>query len=399
MTASTMGYRILLIEDNPGDSELIEEMLLEMNGIPFEIEKAYSLLEGLKYLSQDERPDLILVDLFLPDSQGLESFYSVQAHAGDVPIVVLTGVQSDSVGVDAVARGAQDFLVKMGLTSELLVRSVRYAMARGNRKAVPIAAKVGKSVGFLGVKGGVGTTSLACHFASELKRSLDGQVLVSDLDLEGGALGFLLQSHSTFSIADAIENLHHLDAEYWKKVISPGLGGVHVLKSPAAVGRHQKPTADVAACVLRFARGLYPWTVCDLGRMNEFAANVAVELDQVFLVTTNDLVSLQAARKAVESLRECGLPTSRVHLVQNRLARVMEPTGLIGEVTGMRVFHAFPECARDLGEAYVQGKLASHSSAFAHSMAEFVGVVSGKKEAGAASWFDSLRQMLSKAVA
>lgn len=399
MSIATIGYRILLIEDNPGDSDLIEEMLMEMNGIPFTVDKAYSLLEGLKSLSQGDRPDLILVDLFLPDSQGLESFFAVQAQAGEVPVVVLTGIQSDSAGVDAVARGAQDFLVKTGLTSELLVRSVRYAMVRGKGKPGVKASKTARGIGFMGVKGGVGTTTLACHFASALKRSLDVPVLVSDLDLEGGALGFLLQSTSTYSIADAIENLHHLDAEYWKRVIAPGLGGLHVLKSPASVGRHQKPTAEVAACVLRFARSLYPWIVTDLGRANEFGANVTVELDEVFLVTTNELVSLQAARKAVDTLRGSGVGLDRIHLIHNRAGRGVEQDSLIREITGMSVYHSLPECSRDLSEAYVHGKLAGHSTAFAQGVMDLVRKAGGCREEKQASWLNGMKRLLSKAVA
>ena len=81
MSAITHGYKVLLIEDNPGDSELIEEMLLEMNGIPFTVDKAFSLLEAIKQLAQQDRPDVILVDLFLPDSQGLDSLRAVQDRA------------------------------------------------------------------------------------------------------------------------------------------------------------------------------------------------------------------------------------------------------------------------------------------------------------------------------
>lgn len=124
MYATSLGYKILLIEDNPGDSELIEEMLMELDGIPFHVLKAASVLEGLKFLAQPERPDLILLDLYLPDSQGLATFQTIHTHSPSIPVVVLTGVQSDSIGVEAVSQGAQDFLVKTGLTSELLVRSI-----------------------------------------------------------------------------------------------------------------------------------------------------------------------------------------------------------------------------------------------------------------------------------
>lgn len=398
MYATSLGYKILLIEDNPGDSELIEEMLMELDGIPFHVLKAASVLEGLKFLAQPERPDLILLDLYLPDSQGLATFQTIHTHSPSVPVVVLTGVQSDSIGVEAVSQGAQDFLVKTGLTSELLVRSLRYAIARGRRttSSGPVALNLSKVIGFLGVKGGVGTTSLTCHFSTQLKNRTEAPVLTADLDLEGGALSFLLQAQSTFSIADAIENLHHLDAEYWKKVISTGLGGIHVLNSPASAGRYQKPSAEVAACVLRFARTLYPWIIVDLGRSSEFAANVAAEMDEILLVSTPEIVSLQAARKVHESLRESGLTSDRLHLLQNRTLRLPEGSNMIEEIVGLPVYNTIPESPRDLGEAYLRGTLAAPSSAFGSAVHTLVNQITGLKDSSPPSWVANLRHLFSQ---
>ena len=76
---------------------------------------------------------MILLDLALPDSQGLETFFAMHAHAGDVPIVVLSGYDDEATAIKAVQAGAQDYLVKGQVNDNLLVRSIRYAIERSRR--------------------------------------------------------------------------------------------------------------------------------------------------------------------------------------------------------------------------------------------------------------------------
>jgi len=119
----------LLIEDNPGDTRLIREMLAEIEPSDFEMEWADSLRGGLRRLSRGGI-DVILLDLTLPDSRGFDTFTKAHSRASQVPIIVLTGLDDESVAVKAVAEGAQDYLVKSELSSSLLARSIRYALAR-----------------------------------------------------------------------------------------------------------------------------------------------------------------------------------------------------------------------------------------------------------------------------
>ena len=122
-------HRVLLIEDNPGDARLIREMLAEVPGAPFEIECAGRLAEGLERLLAGG-VGLVLLDLSLPDSMGLETFAKVYAHSPDVPIIVLTGNDDSNLALAAVKRGAQDYLAKARLDGELLLRSMQYAIER-----------------------------------------------------------------------------------------------------------------------------------------------------------------------------------------------------------------------------------------------------------------------------
>src|SRR5689334_11814641 len=119
---------LLLIEDNPGDAALIQEIATEV--IAVKIIHVDRLAVGYARLAH-EAVDLILLDLSLPDSQGLGTFFAVQAHAPHVPIVVLTGLDDETTALEALKAGAQDYLVKGRLDARDLGRAIRYAIERG----------------------------------------------------------------------------------------------------------------------------------------------------------------------------------------------------------------------------------------------------------------------------
>jgi DNA-binding NarL/FixJ family response regulator len=121
--------KILLIEDNPGDARIIQEMLKETENIQFNVKHASRLDDGLKYVLM-ESFDIVLLDLCLPDSKGIDTFNIMIYNAPDLPIIVITGLKDDIFAVNAVRRGAQDYLVKGEVNSNILVNSIKYAIER-----------------------------------------------------------------------------------------------------------------------------------------------------------------------------------------------------------------------------------------------------------------------------
>jgi len=123
--------RILLIEDNPGDARLVHELLWGATGgaSRFEIELADRLSRGLERLST-EKMDVVLLDLGLPDSKGLDTLQRLREQTEKAVVVVLTGLDDEEVAVQCLQHGAQDYLVKGRFDSHLLGRSVRYAIER-----------------------------------------------------------------------------------------------------------------------------------------------------------------------------------------------------------------------------------------------------------------------------
>ena len=125
--------KILLIEDNPADADWIGEILIEEKLAGLKLKHANRVNEGLHILSQDYF-DAVLLDLSLPDSQGIDNIAMVKQQAPELPIIVLTSLNDQNMAIKSVRKGAQDYLIKGGFEKELLIRSIRYAIERQRTK-------------------------------------------------------------------------------------------------------------------------------------------------------------------------------------------------------------------------------------------------------------------------
>ena len=121
--------KALLIEDDPHVAQLIDQMLEKVRDISFDLVHAESLSLGLEHLKNGHFA-IILLDLGLPDSEGIKTLNKVYAQASDIPIIVFTGQDDDALGINAVNAGAEDYLVKGQTDSKSLVRAIRYAVGR-----------------------------------------------------------------------------------------------------------------------------------------------------------------------------------------------------------------------------------------------------------------------------
>jgi DNA-binding NtrC family response regulator len=121
--------KVLIIEDDEGDARLICRFLSKAENIYFDVERAELMSSGVDLLEK-KNFDVILSDLGLPDSVGVETLVKLHGLYPDVPVIVLTGLDDENVALIAVQSGAQDYLVKGQIDTSQLVRSIRYAMER-----------------------------------------------------------------------------------------------------------------------------------------------------------------------------------------------------------------------------------------------------------------------------
>lgn len=120
---------ILLVEDSLADARLIHEMLAESDSPQFVLQHATSLKEAMGFLEQNE-PDVMLLDMGLPDATGMEGVRRLRSGFPNVPLIVWTGLADESAGISAVQKGAQDYLVKGQVDRAIVVRAIRYAIER-----------------------------------------------------------------------------------------------------------------------------------------------------------------------------------------------------------------------------------------------------------------------------
>jgi CheY-like chemotaxis protein len=120
---------VLLVEDNPDDAYFLQASLRDVGAVEFKLTHVETLHEGLKHVA-DGGTDVVLLDLSLPDTLGLDTLNRMLASAPDIPVVVLTGLDDSMLGTKAVQAGAQDYLVKQGADGRLLTRCLHYAIER-----------------------------------------------------------------------------------------------------------------------------------------------------------------------------------------------------------------------------------------------------------------------------
>jgi two-component system, cell cycle response regulator len=172
---------ILLLEDNPGDARLVREGLHEVEALRFELIHAETLAQALVRLGE-RRCDVGLLDLGLADARGLEVVRRVHQAAPDMPLLVLTGIDDESLAIEALHEGAQDYLLKAEVDSAALWRALRYAMERHRLQVgLRTLSLVDDLTGLSNLKGFL---RLADHHA-QLAYRLGKVFLVGFIDLDG----------------------------------------------------------------------------------------------------------------------------------------------------------------------------------------------------------------------
>ena len=372
--------QVLLIEDNPGDAELVRETLADAGG--FQVHCAEALLPGLDRAARGDI-DLVLLDLSLPDSHGLEGLHAFRTHAPSIPVVVLTGFESESLALRAVQSGAQEYVVKGTLEGSALARALQRAIVRHKISAqssiLESRQEEAKIVGFLGAKGGVGSSTIACHLGMELKRQTNRSVLVIDLDLAGNTIAFLMNVKSPYGIMEVAYDFLHLDESSWAKLKASGPGGLDVIQSGGPVCREEyQPKTERVRLVLRFLRSLYQWIIIDLGRMGPLSARIAEDVNRLYLVGSCDILGLNQSKSAAAALLQTGFDRDSLALILNQApARSPFSSGELEKFLGAPVEAMLPECRKDFEESFQNGKRLGESRKFQNHIAQLAAGIAG----------------------
>jgi pilus assembly protein CpaE len=281
---------------------------------------------------------------------------SIKATASAPAVIVVRETATPDDILKAIRAGANEYLYSplSGVLNEALDRISR---ARATHESA--ASRKGRLIGVLSVRGGCGATTLACHAAVELARLTEKGVLLADFDFASGLIRILMQVKSRYSILDAIHNTQRLDASYWHALVSNGYKGVEVIAGSSSELLKEHPKPHEIRQVVRFARSQYESVVVDLGAgLAPNTVSALEEIDELVLVSTPELPSLQMTKLICHHLGSAGFRKDRVRLVINRMSRRVELSAEeIESAIGVPIYATLPNDYTAIDHAYSNGNL------------------------------------------
>jgi pilus assembly protein CpaE len=308
-----------------------------------------NFLERLERL----RPEVVLLDVAATKDPLSDLIPSVRAKAPEATIVALHTTPDPDAILSAMRAGVNEYIYPP------LEAALRGALERrstdGSRRHSGMRWG-GRTIGFFSSKGGCGATTIVCHLAVELGRR--GQkVLLADLDLDAGLIGFLTKAKPGYSILDAVNNLHRMDVSYWKALVSNGIPGVDVIAAPGATQDKTYPRQEQLRQLFSFLRSCYDFTLIDLGRsLTRVGVAALEEMDEAYLVSTLEVPALHQAKQVLQILMDAGYGKDRLKLILNRVPKRSElAPGEIEKILGLPVYAVLPSSYPELHECYSLG--------------------------------------------
>lgn len=326
-----------------------------------------------------EHSDILLVELNGLRTDLLNAFRAVKKSATQTKIIALHPTDDPQTIIAALRAGANEFVHPP--YEETFAPALERVIESRNDEHAP--ERRGKVIGFLSAKGGRGATTLACHAAADLRRQTSKSVLLADLDLTSGMIGFIMKVASTYSILDAVANLSRLDESLWKALLSEYKPGIDVIPSPEDFSHESAPSRDELRQVIRFMRTQHDWVVLDLGRsLNEIAASLYGELDELFVISVLEVSALHGLKTIAQKLRDRGEDLAKMELVLNRTPKMMDITQEeLQKVLGRPLYAMLPNDYPSLYQSYSSGTLLPPNNRLAQQFALLTTKLAGIEKA------------------
>ncbi len=326
--------RLLIVDDMPDTAQNVQKLLyfehdIKVVGVASNGREAIAQAIAL-------RPDVILMDVNMPDMDGLRA---TEAILRQVPTrVVIMSVQGEPEYLDrAMLAGARGYLVKP-FSGEDLVNKVRAAAriavmppagsqapdtSNGTGKGPPALAgkaHLHRTIAVYSPKGGVGRSVIACNLAVALKKLTDSRVGLIDADLASGDAHVLLNINAPNTIDDLREAAAGLDAEVISGAMALHDSGVELLRAPMAVESAERFTADATKAILVELREHFDYLIIDTDpALSEATLTVLDLVDQILLVTTLEVTTINKVTRFFEVIDRLGYPEEKVKLICNRV--------------------------------------------------------------------------------
>jgi len=352
---------ILLVEDNPGDARLLREMLNDAGRADISLHHVPDLAQAFQSI-ENGGFDIVLLDLGLPGSRGLETFQKLHTEHPGMPVVVLSGLDDEQVAISAVQEGAQDYLVKKQISGGALLRAVRYAverhMAQERELGLMRHGSESGAIAFIGAKGGVGVTTTVINFAAAL--AAKGKS-VTAVEMRG--------RHGTFSTLlgrSPVENMSHLIELGPGQISQDAIGsrlfrtpyGLRVLFGPQEARQEVDVSPEQAAAIVAATSRMGGHTIMDIPAFPTEAEREALRSSwRVFMLLEPEPASLRSAEVELDALRTAGITGQLMGaIIVNRAAVPVGPNLQdIRDRLGLEIHAVIPPAAEACAAAQRTG--------------------------------------------
>ncbi|HYL37244.1 MAG TPA: AAA family ATPase [Bryobacteraceae bacterium] len=337
--------------------------------------EAYPTRQEISEIVAAQSPSFCLLEVGEPLDRSLSLIPEFLRADAKLPILALLSKSDADLGLRCLRQGASDFLIHPFTSDQVEAALQKITRLQPGRFKNP-----GKVFCIMPAKGGCGASTLATNFAYQLKRSHDKRVLLADLDPLAGTQSFLLKIKSSYSFLDVLAHSQEVDADLWKQLVS-NRQGLDILLAPETIQEGMADLTDPSG-IIEYARGIYDTVVLDAGGVyGEWNLVQAQMADEVLLVSTNELTSLQAVQRALTYLESNEVRANKVRLIVNRYDR---HTGMSRDVIGTalhtEIFHLMPADNDAIQKALMDGKPIAQSTNFGKSVGMLVDRLNGKAE-------------------
>lgn len=351
-----MAEKILIVDDDVDSLRLIA-MMLQRHG--YEVGQANSGNQALSK-AEAEKPNLIILDVMMPDMNGLEVCRRLRANpnTNKIPIIMFTAKTLIDDKVKGFEAGADDYLTKPTHPAELASR-VKAILARSAAKqaeaaggaAVPSLRQRPPAIGVIGAKGGVGTTTVALNLASALLQQGETPV-VADFCLGVGSLGLLIGAGRSQSMARILSKpAKEITAQAVQGELASHQSGLRALVSSARPKEAQLHiTVESAMATVNAVRALARPAIFDLGHgLNAITSKIQADLEKLIMVVEPNSVTLAMAREIIQDIEaESGGGRINVVVVNRAQSSLQTPWHEVENILGRDVkaiISAAPELA------------------------------------------------------
>lgn len=337
--------------------------------------EGYPTRQQISEVLAAHRVSICFLEVGSPEDMPLAIIPEILRVDPKLPIVVLLPGNNPEMVLRCLRAGASDFLMQPFTPDQVEGALHKIARLHPGRSKTP-----GKVYCLMPAKGGCGASTLASNLAYHLKRLGDKRILLADLDALAGTLSFLLKIKSNYSFMDVLARSGEIDQDLWKAVIT-NRQGVDVLLSPEVMTDGVSDLKDASA-IIEYARNAYDLVVLDCGSVyGDWNLSQAQLADEVLLVTTNELTSLQAVQRALSYLDANGIGRWKVRLIVNRYDRhVGLSKDVIGTALHTDIYHLMPTDYEAIQKALMEGKPLAPATNFGKSVIALVERLGGASE-------------------